>query len=407
LEHLLFQGTYYKDFFPKGDLAFSSYANTNYLNIMQLGAAWEQPVWKGLGYLGLEAGYSSGSKFGGRSSMDFIPIMLNAGYDIPLGDFFSIGPNVKLGGYSLVTPIGNKMVPVIAGHVEGEFRYKPFPISLYAAGGVDFIPTASGVLPAIEVGTRFRPNAFINRSGSKEKSKATVSSQVATSGQAASVAVPHSMTVITPHPAAAIAPAPVFAPPKVVITPPPAPVVVAPAPAVMVAAPAPAAIVAPPPAAVVVAPPKPVVAVTTPAPVPVVRPPQPVAVVASAPPVKTLGGMPVVIDGRQCYLRSVYFHPDSDVLINASRPSLDAVGREMMADSTLRLILRAYTTPAKTPEGRFTVSVDRAACCQEYLYHRYGISSNRITSYYYGSDRAPLMANGDLESLRCVELIVR
>jgi outer membrane protein OmpA-like peptidoglycan-associated protein len=173
-----------------------------------------------------------------------------------------------------------------------------------------------------------------------------------------------------------------------VVTPPPTAIVVPPAPAAVVALTP--AVVAPPKA--VVTPPK-----TTVTPVKV----------ASTPQAKTLGGTPVIIDGWQCYLRSVYFHPDSDAIIDASRSSLDAVGQEMLADSSLRLLLRAYTTPAKTPEGRLTVSVDRAFYCLEYLYHRYGISPNRITSYYYGSDRAPLMANGNLESLRCVELLVR
>jgi outer membrane protein OmpA-like peptidoglycan-associated protein len=78
----------------------------------------------------------------------------------------------------------------------------------------------------------------------------------------------------------------------------------------------------------------------------------------------------------------------------------------MTADSALRLILRAYTTPAKTPEGRLQVSMDRADYCREYLSRRYNIAANRITSYHYGSERTPVMATDDWESLRCVELII-
>ncbi|MDR2953164.1 MAG: hypothetical protein LBU82_07980, partial [Treponema sp.] len=171
LEHLLFQGAYYQALFPYHDLAFSSYKNTDYLNMIKLGAAWEQPVWKGLGLIGLESGYSSGSKFGGKSDMDFIPIILNMGYNFLLGDFFSVGPNLKLGGFAILTPIGNQIVPMIAGHLEGEFRYRPFPLSLYVAGGVDFFPTvAKGYLPAFEAGLRFRPFA-LTRAG-KEKNEA-------------------------------------------------------------------------------------------------------------------------------------------------------------------------------------------------------------------------------------------
>jgi hypothetical protein len=86
---------------------------------------------------------------------------------------------------------------------------------------------------------------------------------------------------------------------------------------------------------------------------------------------------------------------------------MDAVGREMTADSSLRLILRAYTTPAKTPEGRLMVSRMRADYCRDYLSRRYNIASNRITSFYYGSESMPERATiDDWESQRCVELII-
>jgi outer membrane protein OmpA-like peptidoglycan-associated protein len=114
-----------------------------------------------------------------------------------------------------------------------------------------------------------------------------------------------------------------------------------------------------------------------------------------------------MVDGRQGYLRSVYFQPDSDVLIETSRSEMDAVGQEMAADSSLRLILRAYTTPAKTPEGRLMVSRMRADYCREYLTRRYNIASNRITSFYYGSESMPVRASeDDWESQRCVEMVI-
>jgi outer membrane protein OmpA-like peptidoglycan-associated protein len=114
-----------------------------------------------------------------------------------------------------------------------------------------------------------------------------------------------------------------------------------------------------------------------------------------------------MVDGRQGYLRSVYFQPDSGVLIETSQSELDAVGREMSADSALRLILRAYTTPAKTPEGRLMVSRERADFCRDYLNRRYNIASNRITSFYYGSESMPVRATeDDWESQRCVELVI-
>jgi outer membrane protein OmpA-like peptidoglycan-associated protein len=362
LEHLLFQGTFYKDFFPNGGLSFSSYIRTEDLNIMQLGAAWEQPLWKGLGYLGIEAGYSSGSKFGGGSSMDFVPVLVNAGYDFLLGDFFSAGPNIKLGGFGLFTPIGSKFVPMIAGHVEGEFRYKPFPLSLYAAGGVDFFPTVSGILPALELGIRFRPFALFNRSNSNEKSVAAggqsgtaALNQDAAAASSSSAQAPVVSAQGSGSPSSSSAQAPVVSTqgsgaPSVSLLP--------------------------------------------------NRGSQTQS--AGIPP----EGVPVVIEGRQGRLRSVYFEPDTDVLLEASRSALDVVGREMSANSALQLILQAYTTSAKTPEGRLMVSRERANFCQNYLTRSYGIASNRITSYHYGSERMPLMATDNMESQRCVELII-
>jgi outer membrane protein OmpA-like peptidoglycan-associated protein len=422
LEHLLFQGTFYKNFFPNSNLAFSSYTSTDYLNIVALGAAWEQPIWKGLGFLGIEAGYSSGSRFGGKSSMDFIPVMLNAGYDFLLGDFFSVGPNLKLGGFGLFTPIGNKFVPLIAGHLEGEFRYKPFPLSLYAAGGVDFFPTVSGVLPALEVGMRFRPYALFNRSNANEKSEAVASSQAAPVASAQGTAAPAAASETSAQAPVASAQGTAAPAPAAAATATPA----APAPVASTqgtAAPAPAAAAAATPAA-----PAPVVSAqgtAAPAPAAAAAAPAAPAPVASAQGASTpaaplqpnrgsqaqaagisLGGTPVVFEGRQGHLRSVYFEPDTDVLLETSRASLDAVGREMSADSSLRLILRAYTTSAKTPEGRLMVSRERAEFCQDYITRRYGIASNRITSYHYGSDRTPVMATDDMESQRCVELII-
>jgi outer membrane protein OmpA-like peptidoglycan-associated protein len=113
-----------------------------------------------------------------------------------------------------------------------------------------------------------------------------------------------------------------------------------------------------------------------------------------------------MVDGQQGHLRSVYFFADSDVLIQDSRFALDEVGRDLAADSGLRLIVRAYTTPARTAEGRLQVSMDRAAFCREYLSRSYGIAASRISSFYYGSERTPVQADDDWESLRCVELII-
>ncbi|MDR2951765.1 MAG: OmpA family protein, partial [Treponema sp.] len=121
---------------------------------------------------------------------------------------------------------------------------------------------------------------------------------------------------------------------------------------------------------------------------------------------KALMVVPVVIEGRQGRLRSAYFEPDTEILIEASRPALDAVGQELAANPSLRLHMQAYTAPVKTPEGRLMVSRERAAFCQEYFTSRYGIAPSRMTRSLYGSEKTPLMATDDMESLRCVELII-
>jgi outer membrane protein OmpA-like peptidoglycan-associated protein len=408
LEHLLFQGTFYKNFFPNGGLAFSSYTNTDYLNIVALGAAWEQPIWKGLGYLGIEGGYSSGSKFGGKSSMDFIPVMLNAGYDFLLGDFFSLGPNIKLGGFGLFTPIGNKFVPLIGGHLEGEFRYKPFPLSLYTAGGVDFFPTVSGALPALEVGMRFRPFALTNRSNSNEKSESAASSKAelssanttqgtGTTTQGTGASIQDASTEQSPvastqrtggstQTSAAASPEATGQSPVASMQ--------GTGGSTQTSATTPQSSLSSTQGT----------GASTQGATTTSQQPNRGSQTQSAG--IQLSGRPIVIEGRQGHLRSVYFEPDTDVLLETSRSALDAVGREMSADSSLRLILRAYTTSAKTPEGRLMVSRERASFCQNYLIRSYGIASNRITSYHYGSDRTPEMATDNMESQRCVELII-
>ena len=116
-------------------------------------------------------------------------------------------------------------------------------------------------------------------------------------------------------------------------------------------------------------------------------------------------GRTILYNGRQGLFYEVYFEPDTDVLIETSRPTLETVGRQMAANPTLRVLLRAYAAPFKTIPGRYFVSESRGEFCRDYLVQRYGIAANRISIESYGSTMKPEHVTNDWGSYRCVELI--
>ncbi|MCL2070335.1 MAG: hypothetical protein FWH19_05045, partial [Treponema sp.] len=106
-------------------------------------------------------------------------------------------------------------------------------------------------------------------------------------------------------------------------------------------------------------------------------------------------------------LRSIYFVPNTAVLLENYRPVLETVGRQLAADPSLRLHIRAYAAPFHTLPGRHMVSLNRANFCQDYFARQFNIAPGRISYEAFGSERMPEMVTiGQWETYRCVELIV-
>ena len=390
----------YNDFFTGGPMVPFRNFEIKKLFAGTIGGYYELPYGPGNAFFGLEAGYSSGSRFGGRGGVDFIPFDLTAAYVFPLTSFFYVGPRLKLGGLGLLGPDWNKAVLTAGARLDAELRSTGFPLALFVAGGIDIFPTAPelAVLPVIEAGLRFPRGKFTWPSFSNtEKTKEPVA-------PAPVVPAPVTPAPVVPAPVVPnpVVPAPVVPAPVV-----PAPVVPAPViPAPVVPAPVvPAPVV---PAPVVPAPVVPVPIVPTPViPPPVVPAPVIPAPVIPAPVMPGIQGRNIILEnGRQGILNSIYFEPDTAVLIESYRPILEMVGRYLAADPGLQLLIRAYAADFGTSDGRYIVSVNRARFSRDFYIEQYGISSSRFSTEVYGSDKAPIYATDDWQSHRCVELIL-
>jgi OOP family OmpA-OmpF porin len=142
-------------------------------------------------------------------------------------------------------------------------------------------------------------------------------------------------------------------------------------------------------------------------PAPVITAPSIPAPVVPPPAVPGLEGLNITLEnGRQGILNSIYFEPDTDVLIETYRPILESVGRQLAADPGFKLLIRAYAADFGTSDGRYLVSVSRARFTRDFLTGKYGISSSRFSSEAYGADKTPIYATADWQSHRCVELIL-
>ena len=112
-------------------------------------------------------------------------------------------------------------------------------------------------------------------------------------------------------------------------------------------------------------------------------------------------------DGKQGLFSSVYFEPDTGVLIDRYRSVMEEAGQLLAANPQLQLVLRTYTALFGTPAGRYQVSMERGQFCRDYFIQYYGIAPSRITIEAYGSEREPLSARtDDWVSYRCAELII-
>jgi len=102
---------------------------------------------------------------------------------------------------------------------------------------------------------------------------------------------------------------------------------------------------------------------------------------------------------------TVYFEPDTAVLIERYRPVLDKAGERLKANGSARVTLRGYAAPFGTAESCVTVSRERAEFCMEYFIKKYGIEKDRIRIEYYGAAKEPVWKDAGMESRRCVELV--
>ena len=117
-------------------------------------------------------------------------------------------------------------------------------------------------------------------------------------------------------------------------------------------------------------------------------------------------GLPEIFQNPGELINPVFFEPDTAILIETSRAFLEATGRFMATNPSLRIHLRAYTAPFGFAAGRLIVSEARANFCRDYLMQSFGIVADRITIELIGSERAPAHVTDDWASYRCVELIV-
>ena len=106
------------------------------------------------------------------------------------------------------------------------------------------------------------------------------------------------------------------------------------------------------------------------------------------------------------FLNAVYFAADSAAPMEQFLPVLNQAGAQLRANPELRIILRGYTAPFGTAEGRAALSQERAVFCADYLMAQYGISRERMRIEFFGADRVPELAGASWESYRCVELII-
>jgi outer membrane protein OmpA-like peptidoglycan-associated protein len=111
-------------------------------------------------------------------------------------------------------------------------------------------------------------------------------------------------------------------------------------------------------------------------------------------------------------LNAVYFQADSAVPVEGSGFVLDELGALLLSRPAAAVVLRAYTAPYGTREGRLEVSRIRAGFCRDYLQRTYRIETDRIEIELYGADQVPEWGRRpdgnfvSVESFRCVELIL-
>jgi outer membrane protein OmpA-like peptidoglycan-associated protein len=377
-----FSGGFYFGFFPNGPVSLLSGFELEYLNIAKLGGNWEMPAGPGYVAIGLEAGYASGSRFGGKGAVDFIPVTLNTAYTLSPFRGFSFGPSLKLGGLFLNGQEDLRIVPMVGPRFEIELAYKVIPVSLYGSGGVDLFPggTNLGIIPTVEVGLRFRRVKIKKKSPGNQaflKEEAKDPAQPVQSSETGPV------TQIKDGETAALETAPSQA----------AQAPGAPSQSQTAGQTTPTGGTSPGQNLAQAAGILPVVpGQASQGTAPQMSPSQTTHSPGTLSQAQTAAGQGTAIvleGGIPGILRQVFFQPDSGVPLESSRASLEIVGRELAADPSLRLLLRTYTAYFGSSAGRKYVSELRADFCRDYLTRQDGVAPSRIVSEIYGSERTP------------------
>jgi len=452
-----FSGGIYNGFFNSPIHLYSNFEIKKLFAAMVSGN-YESPFGPGLTAFGLEAGYSSGSKFGGKGNVDFLPFDLSVAYVFPLAKNFYIGPKLKIGGLGLLGGGRNGVVLMAGARLEAELRSTGFPFGLFVAGGIDIFPTAPefATLPVIEAGLRF-PRGKLKKSDSQNtaKNKDTGGSKDNSSGQGAVAVTPgvatgtgtSASTGATQGTTGGAQNQSTAGAPTAGATSTPATgqgasatqnqtTGTATAPATSVTGQGAgssatqsttssssttdqrAGTGATPSSTATSQGAGATQSQTPAAPATVgsgaVRPGATGTGSATAGSVtggSGLTGIPqgqniILENGKQGILNSIYFEPDTAVLIESYRSILDSVGRQLATDPSLKLLIRAYAANFGTADGRYLVSANRARFSRDYFTSQYGISASRLSFEAFGADKAPVYATDDWESHRCVELIL-
>jgi len=392
-----FSTGFYYGIFNNRQVPLLPYFNLNQLNVLKVGFGWEMPFRVGNLSLGLEGGFSSGSRFGGRGGVDYFPINFTSAFAFRLAEVFYLGPRLNVGPFIMRGPEWNRVIPTAGARLEAELRSVNFPFGLYVAGGIDvFMPLDHEVnaLPLLEVGLRF-PRGRLPR-----RERPAVDDAIITAPVPAEEIQDAAVDPIEPVPPQVVAPP---EPPVVVEVPPPVAPPVEP----------PAVVEVPPP----VAPPPPVQVVPPPVVPPVqVVPPQIIApVITPVDPIQlyppTHIPLPVplwahIIDGIQGPPLPLRFEPDSTILIEYYRPIVTNTGRQLAADSTLQVLVRAFAVPLRTEESRYLMCVNRARVIRDYFIRYFGIAPSRIILEAYGAEITLDRAMDEQETYWCAELII-
>jgi outer membrane protein OmpA-like peptidoglycan-associated protein len=368
--NLYFSAGFYYWFFGDEEIEIVPNITLIQMNAVKLGIGWELPLGPGNLSFGLEAGYSSGSRFRGTGGVDLFPINFTTAYVFPLAPILYIGPNLKFGTLLMGGDEWYRIKPLGGARLEAELRSRNFPLGLYVSGGVDlFMPanSDSSMLPVVEVGLRFPRGGLPRRAPQVAIAEAQrpAAIQQAPPGTAQVSAAPQPAPAAAPPPAVSTAAAPP-------VTPPAAPIVEQ--------------------------------AVAPPAAVPLTVIPE------APPPVYTPAPIPSRVgytdDGREGLLHPLYFEPDTTILVENSQLVVENVGRRLVANPSLRVLVRAFAVPYGTDDVRYLLAVNRSRVIRDSLIRNYGIAPSRIIVEAFGTEGVLERVRDEWETNRCAELLV-